>query len=156
MVRKCTFINKIPWKGMCSTCAIIFRTIEILHHHFRNSHHQSLYFIHPHCTYILWSKIIFGLKFIFLYFRIWQCMIMSQWWVWKKQETKIEKKKKERNFEPRIKLSHNIYIPGINVSPLLYKGWASNRPFFGCGLCALAFEWMCAQGWACFDTNLFP
>ena len=39
----------------------------------------------------------------------------------KKKETKIEKKKKERNFEPRIKLSHNIYIPGINVSPLLYK-----------------------------------
>ena len=121
MVRKCTSINKIPWKGMCSTCAIIFRSIEILHHHFRNSHHQSLYFIHPHCTYILWSKIIFGLKFIFLYFRIWQCMIMSQWRVWKKKETKIEKKKKERNFEPRIKLSHNIYIPGINVSPLLYK-----------------------------------
>ena len=74
MVRKCTSINKIPWKGMCSTCAIIFRSIEILHHHFRNSHHQSLYFIHPHCIYILWSKIIFGLKFIFLYFRIWQCM----------------------------------------------------------------------------------
>ena len=121
MVRKCTSINKIPGKGMCSTCAIIFRSIEILHHHFRNSHHQSLYFIHPHCTYILWSKIIFGLKFIFLYFRIWQCMIMSQWRVWKKKETKIEKKKKERNFEPRIKLSHNIYIPGINVSPLLYK-----------------------------------
>lgn len=39
----------------------------------------------------------------------------------KKKETKIEKKKKERNFEPRIKLSHNIYILGINVSPLLYK-----------------------------------
>ena len=29
----------------------------------------------------------------------------------KKKETKIEKKKKERNFEPRIKLSHDIYIP---------------------------------------------
>ena len=31
------------------------------------------------------------------------------------------RKEKERNFEPRIKLSHDIYIPGINVSPLLYK-----------------------------------
>ena len=39
----------------------------------------------------------------------------------KKKETKIEKKKKERNFEPRIKLSHDIYIPAINVSLLLYK-----------------------------------
>ena len=39
----------------------------------------------------------------------------------KKKETKIEKKKKERDFEPRIKLSHNIYILGINVSPLFYK-----------------------------------
>ena len=39
----------------------------------------------------------------------------------KKTREKIEKKKKERNFEPRIKLSHDIYIPGINVSPLLYK-----------------------------------
>lgn len=37
----------------------------------------------------------------------------------KKKETKIGKK--ERNFEPRIKLSHDIYIPGINLSPLLYK-----------------------------------
>lgn len=39
----------------------------------------------------------------------------------KEKETNIEKKKRERSFEPRIKLSHDIYIPGINVSPLLYK-----------------------------------
>ena len=50
-------------------------------------------------VYMLWFNFILGLYLIFLCFGVWQCMVMSV-------------KQRKLKFKPRIKLNHNIYMPG--------------------------------------------